>query len=521
MKGMPGPRGLPLGTLPAVLLVLPPLVWLAGAAAMAASAHGPPLLDPVARLALGRSLYVASLATVLAMVLGGPFGWAVARYRLLARRALLTASLLPVLLPPYAAALAWSLLLAREGALNRTLLLSGWVSSPISAFGSAELAAAVLGLAYWPVVAWFTLFAARSVPRDLDDAARLHLRDGAAARWAAGQPLQRSLPAAALLVFLLALADFGVPNSLGVRTYPVEIVSRFQLDRDAAVVARLAAPLLALVVPLVMLHYILLNRAFGIAESGGPSPLPLRSRGGALAGTGWCVCVLGVSAVIPLAALISYSLPLDTYPEVWAESADHFANTALTAGAGAILSTAAALWYGWSARGRRLHALDLALTLPYAIPASLIGVALIRMLNRPGPPEWLYTSAGALVWLYAAYFYPFAHRSLQPAFGQVDADLVDEGTVLGANGWMQFRHAAWPVLRPYAAIGGGLVAVLAAREMDATALLRVPGGDTIAFRIHDYLHFAPVPKVAALCVVLVALSLAVAAALGRWALRDT
>jgi ABC-type Fe3+ transport system permease subunit len=69
-------------------------------------------------------------------------------------------------------------------------------------------------------------------------------------------------------------------------------------------------------------------------------------------------------------------------------------------------------------------------------------------------------------------------------------------------------------------IGGMLVALLAAREVDATGLLRIPGGDTIAFRIHDYLHFAPGPNVAALCVLLVALSAAIAGGLSAWALRE-
>jgi ABC-type Fe3+ transport system permease subunit len=63
------------------------------------------------------------------------------------------------------------------------------------------------------------------------------------------------------------------------------------------------------------------------------------------------------------------------------------------------------------------------------------------------------------------------------------------------------------------------VALLAAREMDATALLRVPDGDTIAFRINDYLHFAPGPNLAALCVLLVVLSAVLFTPLAAWIWR--
>jgi iron(III) transport system permease protein len=221
-----------------------------------------------------------------------------------------------------------------------------------------------------------------------------------------------------------------------------------------------------------------------------------------------------------MGVLAAASLPLHTYVMVWEESADHLGNTLLTAGGGALLAVTLALLLGWSTRPRPPRALDVALTLPYALPASLLGVAMIQLLNRPGPPEWLYTSLGGLVWAYAALFFPFAHKSVQTTWAHVDPALLDEGALLGAGAWTQFRTAVWPVARPRAVIGGMLVALLAAREVDATGLLRIPGGDTIAFRIHDYLHFAPGPNVAALCVLLVALSAVIAGGLSAWALRE-
>jgi iron(III) transport system permease protein len=500
------------GIVPAAVVVLPPLLWLAVAVLRALPSPGSPLLDPIARGLLWRSVLLGVLVTALAVGLGVPYGWAVARYRLPGRRLLMLASLLPLLLPPYAAALAWSLLLAREGAVNAALLRWGWIQAPIVPHGSLLLAVLVLGFACWPVTAWFTLFAARSVPLPLEDAARLHLHDSAAARWAVWPALRRSLPAAALLVFLMALADFGMPNSLGLPTYPVEIVTRFQVDRDPGVVARLALPLLLLVMPLVLLQSQWLARSpVGSGEE--VRARLVKSPAGVTAGTIGCLALLAVSSLLPLGVLAGTSLPVSTYAAVWAESADHFLNTLVAAGGGAVLAVAAALLYGSVTSGARLPVLDLLFTLPYALPGSLIGVAMIQLLNGPPPREWLYGSLGGLVWTYAALFFPFAYKSVQPAWARIDRDLLDEGAVLGAGAWTQFRVAAWPVVRPYALAGGALVALLAAREVDATALLRIPGGDTIAFRIHDYLHFAPGPNVSALCVILVLLSAAVATGL--------
>jgi ABC-type Fe3+ transport system permease subunit len=505
--------------LPAAAVVLPPLGWLLLATLRALAAHGPGFPDALAARLLLRSLLLAALAAGIAAAMGVPYGWLAGRYRLPGRKLLLAASLLPLLLPPYAAALAWSMALTREGAVNTLLLRWGFLRAPIVPREALWLPAVILAFAYWPVVAWATLFAARSVPVELEASARLHLPDGAAARWSAWPALARSLPAAALLVFLLALADFGVANSLGVQTYPVDIVNQFQSDRNAGMTARLAVPLLLVVIPLVLLQLRLLDR---LPASGGGArgQRLLGSRAQAWFAACGCVLILGLSSLVPLSVLAAGSLPLSTYPSVWNESSDHFLNTLLTAGGGAALAVGVALLHGWAVRGRRLPLLDLGLTLPYALPASLVGVAMIQILNRPGPAEWLYTSLGGLAWTYAALFFPFALKTLQPAWGLVDSDLLDEGAMLGAGAWAQFQAAAWPALKPYAAAALAIVALLSAREIDATALLGIPGGDTVAFRIQDYLHFAPGPKMAALCVLVVLLSGAGVGALAAWAGKE-
>lgn len=496
------------------MLVLPPLAWIILAAARAATAPGPALLDPVSLPLLGRSVLLAALAAGLALLLGLPCGWLYARRRMPGAPAWRALSLLPLLLPPYAAALAWSLLLGAEGPLNRLLAGCGW--GPVLAYRSLPVAVLVLGFAYWPIAAWLVWWGARSQPRELEEAAREHLEAEAAARWSARPALLRAAATSGLLVFLLALADFGVPSALGLPTYPVEIVTRFQLDRDAAVTARLALPLLALVLPLAALQARLLA-TLPLAPAGAGAPL-LPGAAGGWPAAALCLAVPALTAGVPLGTLAAAAWPPATYGDVWAESADHFGNTLLTAGGGALLAAAAAMLWAWAARRRRYPVLDLALSVSYALPASLFGVAFIRLLNRPGPAGWLYTSPGALVWCYSALFFPFAHRAVQAGWARVSRELLDEGEVLGAGFAPQFRAAVWPVLRPYALTGTALVALLGARELDATGLLRIPGGDTIAFRIHDYLHFSPGPNVAALCVLLVALSGAVAGAVA-WSVR--
>src|SRR5439155_5932478 len=147
-------------------------------------------------------------------------------------------------------------------------------------------------------------------------------------------------------------------------------------------------------------------------------------------------------------------------------------------------------------------ALDLLVTLPYAFPGSLVAIAIIAVLNRPGILGEIYGTTAPLLWVYLALFFPFAHRAIAPGWRRVDPDLMGEALLAGAGTWARFRAVAWPALAPYAALAGALVFLLSAREMDATSLLRIPGLQTLAFKIQDYLHFYPVPNVAALCLIL-------------------
>lgn len=499
-----------LGVLPAAVVVLAPVVWLAG------TLLGPgPVLswDSTSALLLQRSVGLAGGATGVALRLGGPCGWWAARRRLPIGGLLCRTRFWPLLLPPYVLALAWNLLLARDGPIQFGLRAVGAAPLPWEPFRNPGVVLWTLAAPGAALCAWFAALAARSVPAELEEAARLELPEGHAALWAALPTLTRTLAVAALLVFLLALADFGAPNALGLPTYPVEIVNRFQIDRGAAGAVRFAWPLIAVTVPLSLLLARLLS-ALPVAPEGDTPPRVLRRGRGDWARAGWCGLFLGGTCFIPLAMLAAASLPLDTYRAVWEESADHLGNTLLTGGGAAGLAVTLALVAGWSLRDRRAAALDAAWTLPAALPASLIGIAMIEILNRPGLLEALYTSLAGLVWTHTALFFPFAYYALRPAWAHVDPALLDELAVAGAGDWIRFRVGAWPVLRSRAAAAAALVALLSSREVDATALIRIPGGDTIAFRIHDYLHFAPGPNLAALCILLFGIGV-LALALGK------
>jgi iron(III) transport system permease protein len=492
------------------LLVAPPLFWLIGAAARAGALAllAGRLMEPRMWSLLGQSLQVALGATAGALVAGVPLGICMARgTRGPASSALAGVAVLTLSVPPYAAAIAWSILLARGGLLSHLLRTEYTRQPPVSVTGLGGVIWALAGL-LWPVVALLLARALRGVPAGLEEAARLETSPGRAVAMAAAPHARPALGAAALLVFLLALADYAVPGTMGVTVYPVEILSDFQAERAYGHAATLTLPLLTLVVPLVLMQRRLME-ATPVTGSGdeAPRPLPLlplgRWRGPALAAA-WLVPA--VTTMVPLGVLLRESLPLRTYGSVALEASDPAWVSLQTAGAAALTATVLAFVLSMTLDVCRTiprplaGMVELIGLMPYAVPGALIGIALIALLNRPGPLGDLYASIWVLPVAYVVQFFPFALKSLSVGVRRVEPALLEAAWLDGASTWSATWRIVAPLARGYLIVAALLVFVLASRELDATALLRPPDGDTLGFRVYDLYHYGPSRQVAALAV---------------------
>lgn len=509
-----------------------PTLWLLAAATRAGieGAAAARLLEPRAWSLLGRTLGIALAATTGAALLGAPLGILIARAQLPGRRLLLTATLLALCVPPVVAAIAWSILLGRGGPLGQLFPIAGGPSPPGAAPGVAGVVVALVAL-YWPVVALLVARAARAVPAEWEEAARLETTPWRAFTLAAGAHLRASLGVAALLVFLLVLADYDVPGTMGVAVYPVEILSAFQATRDYGHAAALALPLLLLILPLLLLQEKWQRASISDAgEAHEAPPLPLGRWRWPLVLAAWLIPL--ATTVAPLVRLWRDSLPAATYADALAAAAGPIRVGLQTAATAALATTVLALLVAVALAGPPLgarlppfvtRALDRFALLPYALPGALLGIAWIALLNRPGPLGELYASIWVLPLCYASQFFPFAYYPVAHAVRRLDPSLTEAARLDGASSWAIARLIVAPLARGPLIVGAALVAVLAGRELDATSLLRPPGSDTLGFLLHDLYHYGPSRQVAALGVVAAlatALLIALAWALvERWAER--
>jgi len=98
----------------------------------------------------------------------------------------------------------------------------------------------------------------------------------------------------------------------------------------------------------------------------------------------------------------------------------------------------------------------------------------------------------------------------------VDRDLTDAARIDGASGWSMLRHVHWPQIAPQVGSVWYVTYLLCLWDVETLVLIYPPGGETLALRIFNLLHYGHNAQVNALCVTLLALAVAPLAVWGVW-----
>ena len=224
----------------AVFLLLPCLLLLLNATLGADGRFSLALfqraLAPENRELLFSSLRLAGCATLFALLLGGPAGWAIALAPERRQPLLLALILLPFFTSALFRSYAWTLLLQADGPIPAALQAVGLTDAPAGLTGQAW--AVVLGLVYSYLP--FVVLAVYGALRRQHPALREASANLGASRWRTFRriSLPLTLPGlvqGALFVFVLSLGNFLVPDLLGGRAVPMlgtEIYDRFMTAPD-------------------------------------------------------------------------------------------------------------------------------------------------------------------------------------------------------------------------------------------------------------------------------------------------
>ena len=257
-----------------------------------------------------------------------------------------------------------------------------------------------------------------------------------------------------------------------------------------------------------------------------------RTTGGALA-RGVATGYLSIVVLVPLAALVwrSRAAGLDTFwsevtrPEAVAALKLTVAAALVVAAVNALAGTAIA-WVLVRDEFRGRAVLNAVIDLPFALPTIVAGLTLLALYGPNGPfgVDVAFTRTGiALALLFVTL--PFVVRAVQPVLLELDREMEEAATSLGATPLAVFRRIVFPNLLPAILSGVALAFARAIGEFGAVVLIsgNLPFKTEIAsVYIFGQIESGNAVGAAAVSVVLLAISLFVLLAIGafrRWRTR--
>ncbi len=541
MKRKLGPSEIVLTLLLAWVVVYPLVIVAAeGAGADVRAA----LREPSEWRALWGSLWISAASVGLSAVIGVPLAFVFGRYDFPGRKTLGALVALPAVMPPLVGVIAFLFLYGESGFVARGIqALTGTREAPWRLQGPG----AILLVHAYSMYVYFYLFTRAGLAKldasVLEAAASLGAGPWETFRRVTLPLLRPALVGAALLTFMTALASFSAPYLFGggFRVMTTQIVST-RLNGDIATAMLETAALTAVALLGFALVQLTESEASVAAVGKGTPPAlraivsPLARRTATLAG--WLVAAF---LLLPHATLLLISfVPVNTWTTqalppalsgvnyrrlfTEAERLRPMVNSLWMAAVSTAVALVVAVWAGQlvvKRRARLRRAIETLLALPWAVPGTVLAIALATLFSVEQPLAGRFVLVGTAAILPLAYVVrslPLTGRALVAGFRQLDPALDEAAQSLGAGRWERLWRVSLPLLRPALAAGGALAFVTALGDFVVSILLYTYETRPISIEILSSLRVSELGVAAAFGVVLMVVSgaaLGVGARVGR------
>ena len=429
-------------------------------------------------------------------VVGIATAGAVTLFKFPGRRIFEWALLLPLAMPAYVVAYAYTDFLQYAGPLQswaREMFgLQGRLLPDVRSLGGAVL---VFTATLYPYVYLLARAALSERAVHLMEAARLLGAPLSRRIREVALPLARPAVAAGVALALMeTLADFGVASYFGIQTFTAGIYKAWLSMDNRMAAAQLASMLLLVVAVLLKIEHGAQKRMRFVSNKGGASntldavPTLLKGHRAAAA---WLVCAVPISLGFVLPVLFMLRPLVQGWgTQPWLQFGGWALNSLWLAGLSAALATALALALAYAVRSQpsalTRGAAQLA-SLGYAVPGAVIVVGLLMPVGwlQNAAPDlkagyWVTATALGIVWAYLVRFSAVALQSVQSGYTRIPASLDDSARMLGATRLGLLRRVHWPLLKRSVAVAALLVFVDVMKELPATLVLRPFNSDTLA-----------------------------------------
>lgn len=448
-----------------------------------------------------------SFAVIIGVVtVGAATAWLVAACDFAGRRTFEWALLLPLAMPAYIVAYAYTDYLQYAGPLQQFLRDSfGWQRGDywFPEIRSLMGAAFVFIVVLYPYVYLLarTAFLARTAA--MMDAARSLGQTAWQTWWRVNLPIARpAIAAGALLALMETIADYGAVSYFGLQTFTTSIYRAWFSLGDRVAASQLAAVLLLLVLALFYIEHRARGRARFFTPTVSQRPAERTRLQGRRAAAAFFLCAAPIALGFIAPVLLLLRLLGPAWQTVdWPRYARWLFNTLSIGIAAAILALVVVLSLAYAARSttrgapRTLVLIAVRLmSLGYAVPGAVIAVGILIPLatfdNRldqamqstlgVGTGLLLTGSVFALLYGYLVRYFAVAYQTVEAGLARITPAMDASARSLGSTPFDTFIRVHLPILRPSVLAACLLVFVDVMKELPATLVLRPFNFDTLA-----------------------------------------
>lgn len=448
---------------------------------------------------LFNSLQVTIAVTLLTIIIAIPLAYIMTTVKIKGHSLLQGLIIISMMSPPFIGAYSWILLLGRNGVITNFMKDTFNITTPdIYGFTGIVL---VLTLQLTPLIYLYLMGALRNIDNSILQAAESMGCTRFKKLYKVVVPLLLpTLLSGALLVFMRALADFGTPMLIGegFKTIPVLIFNEFisEMGGDDAFAAAISVIVIIFALTVFLIQKFIVNRkAFSMSSL---NPIEAKKEKGLknILAHGYVYLYVALAFLPQL--YVMYTAFLKTSGRIFVKgySLESF-KIAFERGSDAMLNTlkiglialffvvvlAILIAYVTVRRRNTLtNILDITSMVPYIVPGSVLGIALLLSFNKP--PLMLSGTVAIMVIAFMIRRLPYTIRSSAAMVYQIGPSVEEASMSLGASNLKTFFKVTLPIMLPSVISGAILSWVTIISELSTSILLYTGRTKTMTIAIY-------------------------------------
>lgn len=469
---------------------------------------------------LKNSFIVSISVTLLSLLIGIPMGYCVARVKIPGKKLILSLGMLPIIMPSFVGAYTWVILLGNKGIIRVFL---NWLLSPLgvevpSIYGMFGMILCMT-LTYYPFVFQLAYGAFASANSLLEESAMLMgAKNGRIMRTITLPLIMPSLGAAALLVFVRAIGNFGIPAVIGGSNYVLPTLIFFEVNGFFNINGACAIAVVNVAITAIVLYvqkYVVSRHEYETISSTHKELKQHEGKGARIVATIYCGIILVVSLLPQLTIIIMsfftkwvgllpegftfanyLRIPKYSHRELFNSFFLSITATLLCAILGSLV---AYITERKKPKGAAL--LDLSIMAPFILPGTVVSIALLSAFS--GNSAIRLTGTYTIIIIsYMIRRTPYVYRSVSAQLTQFNPSLEEASTISGASWFYTFRKVSVPLIMPAIISGSIMTLTTLLQELSTTILLYSGKTRTVPIQIYGAVQDGKLGEASALSVIL-------------------